>query len=330
MAEATFPDKNVLIDAAEALAAAWEQCTGLSVVEPSDLDLVLAAGPQNAVDELKRLGLDELAGAVRKGTVPLEMARLRVQGWTLTDVMSVDPTPTWLIAALARSPDVRLQDLAPPGRETTIVVTTEVVTDSQRILVTKGFPKPLATALVQALVRDVHMVALPFRQREAIASGALDDIAARVAAKAPKHMAAVDWDDAFWTVDPESVPEVVKEDGVPWRAVKEERFDVYGVDGEDLFLLWQLEYCAAELGVPVRLATSDAHCARAAVETGICRAVMYPRKGSGYTREFLGERRVVVARPPAREPRRFAPAAPVPPELMPSPASMRRPSGMVR
>ena len=150
-----FPDKNIVIDAAEAVLDAW-----YAFMAPEET----FADPARAAAALQRLEMAGLSGQVADGTLDPAQARVQACGALLEAALSGSPSsagspaPPWLLGAMTESHDPRVRDLGSSMRSASVVMTTEVIAYAQYRLEAKGVPKGAATSLVLAMTRGQRVV----------------------------------------------------------------------------------------------------------------------------------------------------------------------------
>lgn len=292
-----FPDKNVLIDAAQAVYSVWTECAVLNRLGFGP-DLVERFQDRESTQTaLKEFHMHDLLRRFEAGEIPLGALQAKAGGKNLRTLLSQEPTPSWLTEVMLGNHDERVRDLAQQSKDGQLVTTTEVMADSQRLLNAKGIPAEAARLLIQGLVKDGEIVEVDLDRRQAIADGRLEEIAELVRAGASENLADIDWEDPWWAVRKElRKNKPGKDPHSTWRDHKIDHPEAYGVDGEDLYLFYQVTLCAQELGAPVTLTTSDYHAAVAAGHAGICPTTLYTHTENGLTVTDILPRRIMLAK----------------------------------
>lgn len=302
-----FPDVNVVVDAAESVFRMWadqvSKLDSLGLTESTRSHLV---SRESAVDFLSRSRLIELADLVASGKVPLGALQAKASGLRLAAVLKEDPSPQWLVEMLTAHEDPRVSDLAQHTAEGRVVTTDRVLEASAMVLnKRRGVPLEVSQLLVGAFVRGVEVVEVGCSLREAVAGGLLRDLLDQVRDGASENLADIDEVSDTWCPRTAARDLPVPEGSSP-RAHRRTHHEVFGVDGEDLYLLHQVRLCQEALTAvypdsSVVLSTSDYHLFNAAPRARVCASMLYSWTESGIVstqmEPSVTRRRVEVAAP---------------------------------
>lgn len=312
-----MPDINVLVDAAQTVYLAWDRCRPLLMLNPQQKTAEQFATAETAETHLRSMGLHDLAHDVSSGRVPLALLQARARGTTLARSIETAPPPQWLSDVLLQHDDPRIRELVQSARNGRLVMTTHTLASAQAITASRplpaepgerpgGIPDNDAINLIHALTHGRHLVSAPDNLDTVITRGDLDDLHHTLTQHAGEHLAKMDTTDPYWRVPQQHYEQAqhAKSPQQTWREHKKAHADAYGVDGEDLYMLHQLRQCAAALGEPVTLTTSDYHLAMACAQAGIGPATLYSLEPEGIGSLDLAPHRFIRVRPPQR---RFEP-----------------------
>lgn len=276
-------DVNVIVDAAQAIYRAWDACRPLMSLSPSQRHPDNFTSLEVAAATLTANGHHNLADQVRNNKVPLELLQARAAGHTLSRSVHTQPPPPWLRGALLNHSDGRIRDLAHAAATGTLVLTTYTLSVTQAVTAsrpvksdTEGarpskIPLSDVEGLIHALTHGSHLISVPDDLPDAITAGKLTPLLDEARAHAGEHLAAFPETDPYWRTPHEKVQEAdaQRPSTMTYREHKARKPDAYGVDGDDLYMIYQARYVAQALGQDVAITTSDYHLAHASAALGV-------------------------------------------------------------